>query len=121
LAKQVKIPKTNTWVEFYLFDCAGHTIFNQRNLNSRHVSPHTHQHMSCAFEAAQCCNLKAQTREDSSAHPTDDRVSLSVCLSVMVSGRMLLMWQWCMMWGVENHSSHVANGYKVREGIFLLP
>ena len=41
LAKQVQIPKTNTWVEFYLFDCAGHSIFNQRNLNSRHVRLHT--------------------------------------------------------------------------------
>lgn len=38
VAKQIPIPQTSTWVELYLFDCAGQSIFNQRNLNSKHVS-----------------------------------------------------------------------------------
>ena len=38
VAKQVNIMGSNAWVELYLYDCAGQSIFNQLNLNSKHVS-----------------------------------------------------------------------------------
>ncbi len=34
--KEVQIPDTNTAVELYLFDCAGQSIFNQRELNAKY-------------------------------------------------------------------------------------
>lgn len=42
VAKQVPIANSGTTVELYLFDCAGQSIFNQRNLNSKHVRAHTY-------------------------------------------------------------------------------
>ena len=35
--KQVPIPETNTIVELYLFDCAGQSIFNQLEMNTKYV------------------------------------------------------------------------------------
>lgn len=34
--KEVQIPNTNAGVELYLFDCAGQSIFNQRELNAKY-------------------------------------------------------------------------------------
>ncbi|GMH50103.1 hypothetical protein TrRE_jg4693, partial [Triparma retinervis] len=34
--KEVHIPETNASVELYLFDCAGQSIFNQREMNTKH-------------------------------------------------------------------------------------
>ncbi|GMH66014.1 hypothetical protein TrVE_jg11349 [Triparma verrucosa] len=34
--KEVKIPETNASVELFLFDCAGQSIFNQREFSSKH-------------------------------------------------------------------------------------
>jgi len=33
--KEVPIPETNASVELYLFDCAGQSIFNQREMNRK--------------------------------------------------------------------------------------
>jgi transport family protein 27 len=38
VVKQVPIPDTNTIVELFLFDCAGQSIFNQVEMNSKYVS-----------------------------------------------------------------------------------
>ena len=35
--KQVPITGTNVIVELYIFDCAGQTIFNQVEMNSKYV------------------------------------------------------------------------------------
>ena len=37
LTKQVPIPNTNAVVELYIFDCAGQSIFNQLEMNSKYV------------------------------------------------------------------------------------
>lgn len=37
--KQIKIPDTNSIVELFVFDCAGQSIFNQVEMNSKYVSP----------------------------------------------------------------------------------
>ena len=37
LSKQVPIPNTNAVVELYIFDCAGQSIFNQLEMNSKYV------------------------------------------------------------------------------------
>lgn len=34
--KQVPIPDTNTIIEFYLYDCAGQSIFNQLEMNTKY-------------------------------------------------------------------------------------
>jgi len=36
--KQVTIPETNVIVELFIYDCAGQSIFNQLDLNSKYVS-----------------------------------------------------------------------------------
>jgi hypothetical protein len=36
--KVVNIPNTNAAVELYLFDSAGQSVFNQRELGTKHVS-----------------------------------------------------------------------------------
>lgn len=36
--KQVPIPDTNIIVELFIYDCAGQSIFNQLDLNSKYVS-----------------------------------------------------------------------------------
>jgi transport family protein 27 len=36
VVKQIPIPDTNTVVELYLFDCAGQSIFNQVEMNSKY-------------------------------------------------------------------------------------
>lgn len=38
LTKQVPISDTNAVVEMYIFDCAGQSIFNQVEMNSKYVS-----------------------------------------------------------------------------------
>ena len=38
MSKQVPIPDTNAVVELYIFDCAGQSIFNQLEMNSKYVS-----------------------------------------------------------------------------------
>jgi len=35
--KQVSIPDSNYVVELYLYDCAGQSIFNQLDMNSKYV------------------------------------------------------------------------------------
>lgn len=35
--KQVPIPDTNAIVELYVYDCAGQSIFNQVEMNSKYV------------------------------------------------------------------------------------
>lgn len=37
--KQVSIPNTNVVVELFLYDCAGQSIFNQLDLNTKYVRP----------------------------------------------------------------------------------
>ena len=34
--KQVPIPNTNTIIELYIFDCAGQSIFNQLDMNTKY-------------------------------------------------------------------------------------
>ena len=36
--KQVPIPDTNVVVELFIYDCAGQSIFNQLDMNSKYVS-----------------------------------------------------------------------------------
>jgi transport family protein 27 len=39
--KQLPIPDTNTIVELYIYDCAGQSIFNQVEMNSKYVRMHS--------------------------------------------------------------------------------
>lgn len=40
--KQVPIEGSDTIVELFLFDCAGHSLFNQVELNTKYVLYHTY-------------------------------------------------------------------------------
>ncbi len=40
--KQIPIPETNYIVELFLYDCAGQSIFNQLDFNSKYVSLFCH-------------------------------------------------------------------------------
>jgi hypothetical protein len=35
--KSVAIPESDTQVEFYLFDCGGQSVFNQRDYGTKYV------------------------------------------------------------------------------------
>ncbi len=37
LVKQVRLPETNIIVELHTFDCAGQSIYNQIEMNSKYV------------------------------------------------------------------------------------
>lgn len=37
VVKPVSIPETDTLLEFYLFDCGGQTVFNQRDYGTKYV------------------------------------------------------------------------------------
>jgi len=53
--KQVTIPETNVIVELFIYDCAGQSIFNQLDLNSKYVSKlHSFTHSSRSTNLCFC-------------------------------------------------------------------
>jgi hypothetical protein len=48
IVKQVPIPDTNTVVELFIYDCAGQSIFNQIEMNSKYVSQQLHFAPHCS-------------------------------------------------------------------------
>merc|ERR1719181_701249 len=55
--KMVNIPETNSAVELYLFDTAGQSIFNQRELGAKYVSEAYYwsaAHVFCPWAVRKC-------------------------------------------------------------------
>lgn len=78
--KQVPIPETNYIVELYLYDCAGQTIFNQLDMNSKY------------YEDAASILL---------AYSVASKESLQSCTKWMTCKSPLLIMS-CLYWNVLN-------------------
>lgn len=59
--KQVTIPDTNVVVELFIYDCAGQSIFNQLDLNTKYVRRRSVVAKSLANFDVLCCMFSMRT------------------------------------------------------------